>query len=60
MVKEIIVICYGQKEVWKSRKKAMKYYLNAMCCCEGSERERYTNIYCDLTEGLDICTDESE
>lgn len=58
MAKKIIVICYGQARVWNSRKKALDFYLNSMQECEGSERERYANIYCDLANGKNVCTDE--
>lgn len=60
MAEEIIVICYGQKKVWKSRKKAIKFYLEAMQNSDGSESERYTNIYYDLMDRKSICTDEDD
>lgn len=46
----VTIVCYGSKEVVE-RKKAMDNYFEAMCCCEGAERERYTNIYCRLKCG---------
>lgn len=60
MKEKIIVICYGQKEVWTSRKKALQFYLEAIQNSEGSERERYTNIYCDLMSHKQICKDEKD
>lgn len=57
MKEKIIVICYGEKEIWDDRKKALKFYLEAMNACEGSERERYRNVYYDLSAGLNICRD---
>ena len=36
----------------------MNYYLEGMACCDGSERDRYTNIYLDLAAGEEHCTDE--
>ena len=54
----VIVICYGKEEKWESRKEAIKYYKEGIACCEGSERDRYCNIYYDLVSGKDICTDD--
>ncbi len=54
----ITVKCSGKEEFWRSRKKAMNFYFDAMMSCEGSEKERYTNIYCDLRLGRDYCSDE--
>lgn len=57
MKKDIVtIICYGRKERMP-RKKAIAEYKTAMMCCEGSERERYTNIYCQLIAGETICSD---
>lgn len=55
---EITVICYGEKRIWKSRKQAKSFYLEAMSCSEGSERERYAKIFCELESGMNVCTDE--
>ena len=52
----VTVICYGQKEVM-SRSAAIKKYKEGMMCCEGSERERYTNIYLQLIDGQKNCSD---
>ena len=54
----IIVICYGKKQIWDSRKNAVEFYLEGMMYCEGAERDRYTNIYLDLISGKSVCTDE--
>ena len=51
------VTCYGKTEVME-RKDAIKEFFEGMMCCEGSERERYTNIYCQLVEGLNEVYDE--
>jgi len=40
-----------------TRKEAIAKYLEGMRECEGSERERYTNIYFDLIEGKMECFD---
>lgn len=52
----VTIRCYG-KEQKMSREDAKKFYLTCMACSEGSERERYTNVYLDLEDGLDYCTD---
>jgi hypothetical protein len=54
----VTTVCYGEKKVWDSRKEAMDYFYEGMLCCEGSERDRYTNIYCKLAEGARYATDE--
>ena len=54
---QVQVICYGQRETWRSRQEAKKFYFEAMVCCEGSERDRYTNIYIDLEDGKTLCSD---
>ena len=56
----VTVICYGQSKLWDDRKEAKQFYLEAMNSTEGSERERYTNIYCDIISGKEVCTDESD
>lgn len=55
------IICYGKAKTYKeSRRKALiKEFLEGMMCCDGSERDRYTNIYLDLIEGKKVCSDES-
>ena len=54
------VVCkvYGTEKEFKSRKEAMRFFLEGMMCSEGAERERYTSIYCQLEEGKTYCTDE--
>ena len=51
------VVCYGQEKVWDSRDEASQFYLEAMAATEGSERDRYTNIYLQLQAGNSVCTD---
>ena len=51
------VTCYGKTEMM-TREDAIKEFFEGMMCCEGSERDRYTNIYCQLMEGLDEVCDE--
>lgn len=52
------ITCYGQTEVWDSRKEAADFYLRAIAGSEGSECERYTKIYTELLMGKEVCTDE--
>jgi hypothetical protein len=54
---KVTVICYGLKETWESREEAMAYYLEGAMNCEGSEAERYMNIYTKLQLGYDVCDD---
>ena len=54
---ECVVVCYNQAEVWKSREDAQAFYLEAMCACEGAERDRYTDVLLDLMAGMDVCHD---
>jgi len=54
---ECVVICYNQAEVWQSRSMAAAFYLEAMCACEGPERERYTEVLLDLMAGKAVCHD---
>ena len=46
--KPVKVLCYGQVTEYPTRQEAIKEFLNGMYSSEGSERERYTNIYLDL------------
>jgi hypothetical protein len=56
----VTVICYGKSKLWDDRKEAERFYFEAMNSTEGSERERYSNIYCDIISGKEVCKDESE
>jgi hypothetical protein len=56
----VTVICYGKKRYFHNREAAENEYLEAMAMSEGSERNRYTEIYLQLKEGLDLCTDGVE
>lgn len=52
----VTIICYGQPEIMR-RDEAIDKYYEGMMCCEGSERERYANIYCQLMAGEKECFD---
>lgn len=56
-VKTVTTVCYGEKKEWLSRSEAEDYFLEAMAGSDGSEKERYTNIYLKLKSGYDYCTD---
>jgi len=56
----VTVLCYGKKRYFHNREDAEKQYLEAMAMSEGSERNRYTEVYLQLKEGLSFCTDGSE
>lgn len=50
LAERVTVTCYGRKESM-TREQAIDKYYEGMCYCEGSERERYTNIYVKLMGG---------
>lgn len=54
---EVVVVCYNQAEVWQSREMAASFYLEAMCACEGAERDRYTEVLLDIMAGKTVCHD---
>ena len=46
----VVVTCYNQQEVME-RGLAVKKYLDCIMHSEGAERDRYVNIYFQLTNG---------
>ena len=54
----IITVCYGTQKTWETREEAMSFFLEAMMSCDGSEKDRYCNIYMKLQLGLNYCTDK--
>ena len=58
IIDPVVVICYGEEEFWGDRNEAIKFYLEGMMACEGAERDRYTNIYCQLIDGFKVCNDK--
>lgn len=52
----VTITCYSQTETME-RGKALKKYLEAMRCSEGSENERYQQIYFQLLDGETECYD---
>lgn len=59
MTNTFTITCYGKTKTYKEsqRKKMTKEYQTAMLCCDGSETERYSNIYQDLVAGEKECMD---
>jgi len=53
----VTITCYNKTEQMK-RGDAIKFYAEGMNCCEGSERDRYTNIYMQLMDGRMECYDD--
>ena len=52
------ITCYGETEVWDDRKEATEFFLEAMNGSDGSERDRYAQIYAQLVSGKTVCSDE--
>lgn len=51
-MKDIVkVTCYGTTKEYE-RQEAINKFLVGIMMCEGSERERYMNIYLGLIQGL--------
>ena len=48
MQDKVYTICYNRLTIYPNRKKAIDFFLDCMYCSEGSERDRYTNVYLDL------------
>lgn len=59
MANTFTITCYGKKKTYKEtqRKKMMQEFRTAMLACDGSEAERYSNIYQDLVAGEKECMD---
>lgn len=57
-LKTVKTICYGEEKVWDSREEAMDFFFQGMMASEGSEQQRYNNIYLKLRLGMEVCSDE--
>lgn len=57
IVDGVKTICYGEEILWEFRKDAVAFFLKGMAASEGSERQRYSNIYLKLIMGAKICDD---
>ena len=53
---KVKVTCYGETETM-TRGEAIDEYYEGMLFCEGSEGERYKNIYLQLMEGYTEVSD---
>ena len=51
-------ICNGEVRIWNDCEKAKNYFLEEMMNSDGDEHDRYSCIYIQLQNGLDVCTDE--
>ena len=54
---QVITVCYGEEQVWDSREEAKEFFLEAMMASEGSEQQRYVNIFTELSLGFIRCID---
>jgi len=55
----ITTICYGKKEIFKTRKAAIASFMEAIDGCDpgSSECSRYIRIVSKLRAGADVATD---
>ena len=53
----VTTICYGERDEWDDRWKAIDFYKEAAMGSEGSERERYDTILIKLLAGENECSD---
>ena len=51
------ITCYGKTEMM-TRAEAINLYMGGVAFCEGSERDRYTNILIGLLNGDTEVSDE--
>ena len=51
-MKNIYVNCGGDLMMFESKKETMDFFEDCIMMCEGSERERYTNIYFSVKSNL--------
>ena len=51
--------CYGKSREWANRESAMQFFMECIASSEGSERNRYVNIYLQLIQGCNECYDEA-
>lgn len=56
LAEQVKILCYNEWETMTRQEGIEKYY-EGMLCCEGCERDRYTNIYCQLIEGAKVAYD---
>jgi hypothetical protein len=56
----IFVKCYGELKLFNSVEDAKGFYMEGLLSTEGSEQQRYTQIYTQLCNGLSYCSDETD
>ena len=56
----VTTVCGGVERIWDSRKEAADFFLEAVASTEGSECERYANVYAKLLSGAAFCTDSPD
>lgn len=49
--------CYGKTREWDNKESAMRFFMDCIACSEGSERNRYVDIYLQLAQGCTECCD---
>lgn len=52
----VTIVCYNRTKKMP-RHEAIKIYKEGMLVCEGSEAERYAQIYEQLLAGQKVCSD---
>ena len=57
MSENVKITCYNKTRTM-TRREAMEFYYEGMCCSEGSEHERYETIFFQLMTGHTECSDE--
>ena len=59
MANSFTITCYGKTKRYpeSKREEMKKEFMLAMVACDGSEKDRYTNIYIDLASGAKACSD---
>lgn len=58
--RKVTTVCKGKKQEWVNREEAMQFFLEAMMNSDGTDHDRYSGIYIQLQNGLDLCTDEED
>ena len=55
---KVTTICYGAAKEWDDRWDAIDFFTEGVMACDGSEKERYTNILLKLMAGEEVCSDD--
>lgn len=56
-VNGVVTVCYGKRQIWRSRKEAADYFIEGIAATDGSECARYTKVYAEIMSGKTVCTD---